>query len=339
MKERAAPRDRVRRLRPIVSALVGGSALAVVACADAPPPAPIAPAPPPRALTAPPGFEPVVRACVFITSGATGEEIRREDRDLSSCVDFVTRLGSLPRGACLVAARGAAEVDACLGRPTQVADATRLCAARPGESAFCLGRAVVTCGESPSLVACAPSERCAETRLATGVVVRGCAADCRPDAPSVQCVNGDVVRCAPGMPAERTSCPLGTRCVETRGEGGDVDAVCERAPCVPGRARCDGSRLESCVADEAGHGSLVVSDCATFGLSCMSEGTRAACVATDAPTCERGPGFCEGDVLRACPAGFPVRIRCGAYGLGACRVGADGIASCAPPVPRAGNVR
>lgn len=312
--------------------------IALLACGESPPPVAVAPARAPRTIAVPPDLERATRACVFL-GGSSADDGPRDERDLATCVDRVLAVSALPRGGCLLAARSAFEVDACLGRASESADAARLCASRPGESAFCLGRAVVQCGERPSLVACTAGERCAETRLATGVVVRGCASECPADAPPVRCVNGDVVRCSPGMPAERTSCPLGTRCVEARGEGGELDAVCERAPCVPGRARCDGTRLESCVADESGHGSAVTTDCAAFGLTCATEGTRASCVTTEPYDCRRGASFCEGDALRACPGGVPVRVHCGAYGLGPCRIRQDGGAACGPSVPRAGNVR
>lgn len=314
-------------------------ALAFVGCAESPPLVSPPPAPP-RAIVPSPALERAVRACTYATSVA-GSTVRREERALDACVDRLVAIAAEPEGRCLLAAESFAEVSGCLGRPMGESDAARLCESHPAERSFCLGRALVLCDETPRLVDCGKDSRCTEARVATGIVVRACADDCRsaPDLPPVTCRGSDIVRCAPGLPAERTTCPLGTRCIETRGEGGEPDATCERTPCVPGRARCDGARLESCVTDEAGHGSAVVTDCASFGLACASQGTRAACVTPEPYGCERGATFCEGDALRACPAGVPVRVRCAAYGLAPCRIASDGVAACGPPVPRPGNVR
>ncbi|MFO0670280.1 MAG: hypothetical protein U0235_11730 [Polyangiaceae bacterium] len=186
------------------------------------------------------------------------------------------------------------------------ADAAALCQTHPGERSFCLGQGLVLCDENPRLVECGKDSRCTEARYATGLVVRACTSDCRSmiDPPAVSCFDDEIIRCGPGLPAERTRCPLGSHCVETRSAQGEVDASCERKPCVPGRARCDGSVLESCVTDESGHGSVVVSDCAAFGLSCVSEGTSASCVTPEAYGCQRGVTFCEGSAVRA-PGGSP----------------------------------
>lgn len=132
------------------------------------------------------------------------------------------------------------------------------------------------------------------------------------------------------MPADRTPCPTGSRCVEMRQRDGEVEATCERRPCVPGRGRCNGTRLESCVVGEDGRGGLVETDCAAAGLTCLGSGTSASCVAGS--TCAHGPARCEGTALRVCAAGVSVLARCEKWGLGPCRLREGGTASCAPPL-------
>jgi hypothetical protein len=307
-------------------------AASVLSCAGAQTaPSRTEPPPPARATPAarpPPVLEAAVRACALVTSCAHPRD-PSELREPPACVDRLLSVHTA-RSACLGVARSCADVDACLARPHPGAEAARLCAERRGVDEFCAGGSVVTCEGEPGILRCSPGDRCRETTLASGIVVRGCAAECPSlaRAPASRCVSDAIVSCSPGMPAERLACPTGSRCVEERRSDGDVAAVCERRPCVPGRGRCVGSRLETCVLGEDGRGGLVESDCAASGLVCSSTGTRAACSAAD--DCSRAPARCEGEALRFCAAGASVLVHCERWGLGPCHED-GGVASCTPP--------
>jgi hypothetical protein len=336
--------SRERRRNRLVAGVAAAGLCALFACNDAetPPPATPKPASGPQW---PRGFSQVTAKCAQIASCAKpGDPPRLADP--SACVDHWLARGSEdPQAKCLLAATSCNDVDACK-RGGSDANATAFCASHPGVLSACDGARVVTCagddGREAGLVDCAAvGATCSETRLAGGLIVRGCASAklCPPGAPEARCEgaapSSAVITCHDGM-VERVACGGGERCTQHDDEG-EASATC--APATESRcndvggSRCDPSgKLLECVA--SGHfGGVRTTDCAKAGLVCRARGNKSACVVDAAPECARRPTRCEGDLLVYCAAGAEVKVSCASIHLGPCDPGARGPeAACGAPV-------
>ncbi len=320
---------------PLALTPAGFVALLAAACAPA---TPVAEVPPRRAsppLVAPPALEAPVRACLWLL--ACDEAAASDGSFLSRCVDEAASRGADGETECLSRARSCSDVLACVGREATDA-ARRLCDARPGGIVFCDDNRLVSCdGERPRMTSCGELRgTCREQRIASGIVVRGCASPhlCGDAAATRRCDGiSKLVSCQDGI-AELARCPRGTRCTEAMSAPGEQGASCVpigTRPCAPGRARCVGDVRVSCLSVQGRH-VVGETDCAAAQMSCLDVlGDGASCAAGDA--CAGGPATCDGAALRFCASGLPVRADCRRYGLGACRPGKAGaFATCGPPL-------
>lgn len=283
------------------------------------------------------------RICAKVTSCAHAHDAPR-DRDPGACVDAsmarATR-GADPFEACVLAAHGCGEVDAC-ARDRADASVSAYCRAHAGTRTGCDANRLVTCSQDDpaesSAVDCgAFGATCADLPQAGGLMSRGCVSPrlCPPGAAETHCDGVQaVVTCRDGA-TERSACAGGTRCEEHKGSDGVLSAVCESADhrhCdTVGKRWCERGRLVQCQ-PHGPFGEAAVTDCAALGLACDEHtDLGAACVAPGPRTCERAAPRCEGDTLTFCAAGRRFHVSCRELGLGGCDPDAHGVdAACGP---------
>ena len=313
--------------------LLGTFAVVIVACrgpADAPPATP---------ATTEQGFplwlDEVAQRCALIASCAHAHDTPRL-RDPSACVDWwVAHVRSVaePVHKCLATAKTCEQIGACV-REKPDARAAAYCAARPGVLGGCDGERLVSCGEDESAESTATDcaglgARCAESKAAGGLMVRGCFAPaiCPAAAPEARCDGATILSCHDGA-VERTACSPGTRCEQHKDRDGETAVTCEppenHAHCEELGARyCDQNRLVECVVH--GHfGDVRISECGALGLACRGKGERARCVVAPRLECDPAPPRCDGEALSFCAAGHLARVSCRGLGLGACDPDARG---------------
>jgi hypothetical protein len=310
--------------------------MAVVAACH-PDASPLAPAP----LDA---LDRAARACARIASCAHPHDPPR-DRDPGACVDgWLTRpaaeVGVLE--ACLDAAVGCAQVDAC-GRNRDDRAAAEFCGAHQGTRTGCDGTRLVTCSEddpaeSVSTDCAAFGALCGDSKQAGGLLVHAClsSALCPAGAPEVRCDGPSAILSCHEGAALRTACPSPGSCQEERGADGTVSAVCESAHrhCdTVGKRWCEQGKLVSCQ-PHGPFGQAVVTDCAALGLSCDSRADVASCVVPGTPACAQAAPRCDGGALTFCAAGRRFRLSCRDVGFAVCDPDAHGVdAACVTGAP------
>jgi len=341
---------RAARVAPAPTRRAAAASIAAafaVACGASEPASTKGAAAPPR-IEPPAGFAQVASLCAAIASCA-GPREPGAARDPSACAEAWLARAYGPRSACLLragapkAGDGCAAIRACLRGDDPAAAA--FCDAHPGVFTACDGARFVSCGgddgRSTAVDCAALGASCAEARIASGVVERGCASPrlCPEGAPEARCEgdagSGAIVTCHAGI-AERIACGAGERCAPRADEGGAPSAACaldDDAWCDdPGDSACDGHDLVTCAPYGEG-GARTRTDCAKLGLACRERGRRAACVVPGAEPCAGDGARCDGDRLVYCAAGVLARVACASAGLGPCRETplAPG-AACDPPV-------
>jgi hypothetical protein len=253
-------------------------------------------------------------------------------RDPGACVDWWLQSPPDPRdplSTCLSAALTCEGIAKCLHPPAQESVAA-YCRAHPGEMRACDGARLVLCSDDDpdesTMVDCGSlGARCAPMTHPGGLTTRACvdSARCPAEVTKATCDGpGAILLCNDGA-IDRAVCKPGYTCeMHTEGDG-EQAADCEvpgHVSCpVPGKRRCEGSRLIQCEAHgHFGHESSI--DCAALALSCSADDGGARC--TEGPPQCTGRASCEGNVLSFCAAGKRLEIDCGEIGLGACE--ADG---------------
>jgi hypothetical protein len=120
----------------------------------------------------------------------------------------------------------------------------------------------------------------------------------------------------------------------------DGQATCTLGSCAAtahdaDRPRCSGSGRHLLRCDK---GRLASLDCATFGLTCATDGEGVAGCATTGPVCSGAGRRCDGSSAVGCFNGHEVRIDCAAAGLScAPSTDATAVGACAAGVPEAGT--
>jgi hypothetical protein len=288
------------------------------------------------------------RTCAKVASCAHPHDAPR-DRDPSACVDaWVARAAAdvNPFEACVAAAPGCEQVDACM-RARGDAVATAYCRANhasAGARSGCDGNRLVECSEddpaeSSSTDCAAFGATCGDVPQTGGLMTRACvsATLCPPGAPEVRCQGEHVILGCRDGAVDRTACLGNARC-EEHSVAGAPSAICEppahRHCDAVGKKWCEGGKLVSCQ-PHGPFGEAVVSDCAALGLACDEHAvTGAACVAPGPRGCDHAAARCDGDALTFCAAGRRFRVACADLGFAACDPDAHGVdAACAASAP------
>lgn len=238
---------------------------------------------------------------------------------MSECVGMAWQDAS-PAESCTFGAESCADVDACIGRRYEPAEA---CADLEGWS--CDGERAISCSDAGGYsVDC---ELYGGSCLAHSSTVASTAYGCQPSSPPtcpVDAVEGEYfcegtrrVTCIDGEPHGVDCAGIASDCVET----GDGRAFCSdrmESCSNSGTVVCDDDVIEVC--DDYGY--RVAFDCGTSNLGCAedSESGKIECLADGCETTTDCTESCLDDdkTLHFCVGGVPTTLDCTEYGYDGC---------------------